>query len=139
MAMYRTGPATSLITGVVGKDPGTAFKILARDVVLEATTTQRDVTADGDAVTVYANNGLIGGILRIDGWADSANAIIIANLQETTLTTIEITIIAFASTNPEKIVVQCSAERVRVGYRKTEVGVAVSLVLRVSDVNHGTT
>ena len=138
MAMYRTGPATSLITGVVGKDPGTAFKMLARDVVLEATTTQRDVTADGDVVTVYANNGLVGGILRIDGWADSGTAIIIANIQETTLTKINIVIISFASASTDRIIVECSAERVRVGYRKIEVGVAVSLVLRVSDVNHST-
>ena len=136
MAMYRTGPATSLITGLVGSNPGTRFKMLARDVVLEATTIQRDVTADGDLVTVYANNGLIGGILRIDGWADSGTAIIIANLQETTLTKLDIVIISFASTSTDKITVECSAERIRVGYRKTEVGVAVSMVLRVSDVNH---
>ena len=139
MAMYRPGAVTNIIKGSdVGAATSVSFYILARSVVLDATVAQRDVTADGDTETQHANNGLVTGSLRIDGWADTTNAMLISNLQdEAKLTNINITIMP-TDVDAEEIVVRCSVERVRVAYQKTDVGVAISLVCRVSDVNPDT-
>ncbi len=136
MAMYRPGAVTAFIQGSVVGDAGSGFDMLARSVVLSATTEQKDVTADGDVITVHANNGLVGGRMRIDGWADGGSEIKIQNLAaESTLTNITITIMPTGVTT-EEIAVLCSVESVRVAYEKTSVGVAVSLVCKVADVNH---
>ena len=136
MAMYRSGPIIAIIQGgVVGK-AASAFDMLARSVVLEATVQQRDVTADGDQKTIHANNGLAGGILRIAGWADSGSEIKIQNLlTESNLTNIDI-IIMPTTEDTEEIKVRCSVESVRVAYEKTSVGVAVAISCRVADVAH---
>ena len=135
MAMYRPGAIAAFITGTVVGSSGSAFQMLARSVVMEATVSVRDVTADGDTETQYVNNGLVGGLMRLTGWADSGAVLRISELQGENLTGVLITIIP-TSTAAERIDVICTIESVRVAYEKTSVGVAVSLGCRISDINH---
>jgi hypothetical protein len=134
MAQYRPGAATAMVTGAIAAS-GTVFNILARQVVLDERTRVREVTADGDSETVYATNDLVGGTCLIVGWSDSASAITIGNLGDSTTEDVDITIMPFAAAG-KQITVSGTPERVRVAYEKSDVGVALSITMRVSAVVH---
>ena len=136
MAQYRPGAANFLVTGAISASATTGgFNILARQVVLDSRTRVREVTADNDAETVYATNDLTGGTCLIVGWSDSASAILIENLGTEDSEDIDIIIMPFAAVG-QTILVSGTPERVRVAYEKSDVGVALSVTIRVSNVAH---
>ena len=136
MAQFRPGSATTMVTGVVSA-AGPAFKMLARSAVLDAGSRVFDLTSEADVKTALYTNELITGTLRLVGWIASGTATVITNLGTTVLEKVDLTIIPFASVAGERIVVECTAERVRVGYTKIEGGVACAITLRVSNLTAG--
>lgn len=134
MAMYRPGAATALVEGAIAA-AGTTFNVLARSVLTSPTTKVRDVTSDGDQKTVLATNGLIGGVMRVVGWSDSASAILIEALGEAASEAITCTVMPFATTG-KKMTVEGTPEGVRVAYEKTDVGVALAFNVRISNIVH---